>query len=112
MKALRKGSEFEDLAVEYLKSLGYRILYRNYHCRFGEIDIIALSGNTLVFVEVKGGRSKALGDPAERVDKRKMERLLRCIEEYLYKHRAEDYRLEVVVIRGKEMEHIRDVELF
>lgn len=109
---MRKGAEFEDLAVEYLKSLGYKILHKNYHCRFGEIDIVAQSGNTLVFVEVKGGRSKALGDPAERVDKRKMERLLRCIEEYLYKHPAENYRLEVVIIRDKEVEHIRDVELF
>ena len=109
---MRKGAEFEDLAVEYLKSLGYKILHKNYHSRFGEIDIVALKDNTLIFVEVKGGRSKALGDPAERVDRRKMERLLRCIEEYLSKRPAEDYKLEVVIIRGKEVEHIRNVELF
>ncbi|MFN3975930.1 MAG: YraN family protein [Aquificaceae bacterium] len=108
---MRKGAEFERLAVEYLQNLGYKILHKNYHCRFGEIDIVALKDNTLIFVEVKGGKSKVLGDPAERVDKRKMERLLRCIEEYLSKHPAEDYRVEVVVVRGKEVEHIRDVEL-
>ncbi len=109
---MRKGAEFEDLAVAYLKSLGYKILHRNYHCRFGEIDLVAKSGNTLVFVEVKGGRSKAFGDPAERVDKRKMERLLKCIEEYISKYGVVDYRLEVVIVRGKEVEHIREVELF
>ncbi|MCS7171499.1 MAG: YraN family protein [Aquificaceae bacterium] len=106
---MRKGVEFETFAVEYLQSLGYRILYRNYHCRFGEIDIVAIDRNTLVFVEVKGGRSKNLGDPAERFDRRKLQRILRCVEEFLQKNPADSYRLEVVVIRGKDVEHIREV---
>jgi putative endonuclease len=51
---LEKGKGFEDIACEYLTSLGYRILHRNFYCRGGEIDIIALDGDVLVFVEVKG----------------------------------------------------------
>lgn len=109
---MRKGAEFEELAVKYLQNLGYKILHRNYHCRVGEIDIIALEGQTLVFVEVKGGKSKGFGDPAERIDKRKGERLLRCIEHYLQENPAEDYRLDVIVIRGSNVEHLKGVELY
>jgi putative endonuclease len=50
---LKKGRCFEDIACEYLTNLGYRILHRNFYCRGGEIDIIALDGDVLVFVEVK-----------------------------------------------------------
>ncbi|MCS7307915.1 MAG: YraN family protein [Aquificaceae bacterium] len=106
---MRKGAEFEELAVKYLQDLGYKILHRNYHCRFGEIDIIALDGNVLVFVEVKGGRSKEYGDPAERIDERKMRRILLCVEDFLQKHPAEAYRIEVVLVRSKRVEHIREV---
>lgn len=48
------GKRYEDLACEYLKENGYRIIARNVAYRFGEIDIVALEGKILVFVEVKG----------------------------------------------------------
>ncbi|MFN3870502.1 MAG: YraN family protein [Aquificaceae bacterium] len=102
---MRKGAEFEDRAVEYLRSLGYRIIKKNYHCREGEIDIIAQKDNTVIFVEVKGGKSKSFGDPVERIDYRKLRRIIRCMEEYLCKNPAEDYRLEVVLVRGRDIEH-------
>ncbi len=47
------GSRYEQEAAEYLKSLGYRILMMNYRCLLGEIDIVAMDGDTLVFCEVK-----------------------------------------------------------
>ena len=106
-----KGKEFEELAVSYLTSLGYRIVERNYHCQGGEIDIIAYDGKTLVFVEVKGGNSKAFGDPAERIDKRKLTRMLRCIDKYLSLHPAEDIRIDALIVRGEEMEHIKGIEI-
>lgn len=102
---MRKGKEFEEIAASYLESLGYQVIKRNYHCRGGEIDIIALDGNTLVFVEVKGGESKVFGDPVERIDNRKLLRMLRCIEEFLAKHPSEDYRIEVIILRNKSIEH-------
>ncbi|MCS7278205.1 MAG: YraN family protein [Aquificaceae bacterium] len=107
---MKKGAEFEDLAVEYLRSIGYQIIHRNYRCKGGELDIIALDGNRLVFVEVKGGKTKKLGDPAEKINRRKMRRLLSCIEEYLSKNPVENYSFEVVVVRGPSVEHIREVE--
>ncbi len=109
---MRKGAEFEDFAVRYLEGIGYKVVYRNYHCRGGEIDIIALEGNTVVFVEVKGGITQHLGDPAERLGRKKMERLLRCIEHYLHRHPAEDYRIDVLIIRGREIEHLKSLDLY
>ncbi len=104
--------EFEELAVSYLEKLGYKVLHRNYHCKTGEIDIIALDEKTLVFVEVKGGITKHLGDPLERLNKKKIERLLGCIERYLQEHPTEDYRIDVIVIRKGGLEHIKGVELY
>ncbi len=109
---MRKGVKFEELAVKYLEGIGYKVIHKNYHCRVGEIDIIALDGNTVVFVEVKGGKTTYFGDPAERVDRKKIERLLRCIEHYLCKYPAEEYRLDVIVVRDREIEHIKGVELY
>ncbi len=60
---IRTGKKGEDIAVAYLKSNGYRIVERNYKCLFGEIDIVAKDGNTVVFVEVKSRKSEEFGDP-------------------------------------------------
>lgn len=108
---MRKGAEFEERVVEYLLSIGYKILHRNFHCWFGEIDIVALEGETTVFVEVKGGRSLKFGDPTERFDRRKRWRLLQCIEYYLQSYPTENYRLDLIVVRRGEIEHLKGVDL-
>lgn len=108
---MRKGAEFEERAVQYLLSIGYKILHRNLHCRFGEIDIVAMDGETTVFVEVKGGRSLNFGDPTERFDRRKRDRLLQCIEYYLQSYPTENYRLDLIVVRKGEVEHLKNVGL-
>ena len=58
------GKIGEDLAVEYLRSKGYEILERNFLCKQGEIDIIALDKNYLVFIEIKARTSNKYGLPA------------------------------------------------
>jgi putative endonuclease len=55
--ALRRGWRAETLAAIALRLKGYRIVARNFRCRFGEIDIIARKGNLIAFVEVKSRRS-------------------------------------------------------
>jgi putative endonuclease len=60
---LEQGRQGEELAVNHLKRLGYRIICRNYRCSLGEIDIIARHRGVLVFVEVKSRRSEAFGSP-------------------------------------------------
>jgi putative endonuclease len=69
------GRQGEQVAVEYLTERGYRVLDRNWRCRQGELDIVALDGRELVVVEVKCRRSNAFGDPLEGVTDQKLTRL-------------------------------------
>jgi putative endonuclease len=77
------GIRGENQAVRHLESLGYQIIERNYRCPFGEIDIIALDKNDIVFVEVKTRRHLHSGYPAESVDHRKREKLILTAQHYL-----------------------------
>lgn len=71
----RIGSKAEELAVFLLRQRGYRIVSRNYRNRFGEVDVIALDKDCIVFVEVKFRSNRRFGLPQEAVSKRKLERI-------------------------------------
>lgn len=77
------GREGEAAAAVYLEALGYRIVGRNVRYRHGEIDIVAMDGDALVFVEVKTRTDAEYGLPAEAVDRRKQRRLVRLAETFL-----------------------------
>ena len=77
------GEKGEVLAAAYLTQAGYRIVARNYRCRFGEIDIVAFEGETLVFIEVKSRRSEAYGDPLLAVGLGKQKKISRIALYYL-----------------------------
>ena len=70
------GTVGEDTAVGYLKKHGYKILERNFNCRYGEIDIIAQHGDYCVFIEVKSRNSLACGRPIEAVKPYKQSRII------------------------------------
>src|SRR3989339_682645 len=70
------GDLGEEIASNYLKKKGYKILERQYKSQYGEIDIIAEHKKTLVFVEVKARRSDDFGLPEEAVDERKLEKII------------------------------------
>jgi putative endonuclease len=73
---LRRGARGEKLAAQYLRSHGYKILYRNFRDRTGgEIDIVCRNGDTLVFVEVKTRADEDFGRPVEAVDRQKQLRV-------------------------------------
>lgn len=94
------GSLGESIAVSYLIRHNFRILERNFKARYGEIDIIALEGNTLVFVEVKTRTSKAYGSPADAVTPRKLHEVVQTA--YLYTKQHPDMsralRIDVIAI--------------
>lgn len=69
------GRRGEQLAVDHLTGRGWRILDRNWRCRHGEVDIVALDGRELVVVEVKTRSGRAFGDPLEGVTEAKLTRL-------------------------------------
>lgn len=112
MKAL--GIKGENLAVKFLKGKGYRIVGMNYKTSIGEIDIIAMDGNTLVIVEVKTRRDDLFGYPFEAVNKRKRQKLKNLALLYLKRMEKElPVRFDVLSIfyrdKGRnEIEHIKD----
>lgn len=107
----KKGNEYEDKACEYLKSLKYEILDRNFHGRGGEIDIIARDGNFLVFAEVKYRSSLKYGYPQEAVDYIKQNRIRGTARDYIFQKAISfrySVRFDVIAILGEEITHIKD----
>jgi putative endonuclease len=78
----RLGTEGESIAGGELEKLGYRVIERNYRTRFGEIDIVADDGGTIVFVEVKTKTSSDFGDPVEEVTLQKQRQIISMGEFY------------------------------
>ena len=106
----------ESLAADYLRGRGYEILASGWHCRFGELDIVAEGEGFLCFVEVKLRRSARYGAGAEYVDRRKQEKLRITAELYLQEHPAGlQPRFDVIEVLapnglGTENPKIRHIE--
>lgn len=77
------GAWGEAMAAAYLKKKKYRLLAANYHCRFGEIDLIVSNSQYLVFVEVKLRKSADFAQALEHVDYHKQNRIRTTAEMYL-----------------------------
>lgn len=98
------GAVYEDCAVKFLKRKGFKILKRNFSVKSGEIDIICMDGNTLVFVEVKGGESY-FSSPAYRADARKLMKISKVGQIFISMNeelKYEEVRIDVVAV-DKEM---------
>ena len=99
----RRGVPAENRAAAFLEGQGLKVLERNYRCRFGEIDLIAASGATLVFVEVRARRSGAFGGAAGSITATKRRRLVAAARHYLARRRADQAcRFDVVLLQGDE----------
>ncbi len=92
------GKFGENEAVEYLKQKGYKILERNFSCKRGEIDIIALDKSEIVFIEIKARMSLKYGLPSEAVTKRKLEHIYKTAEYFLYVRNLEGQNARIDVI--------------
>ncbi len=77
------GRQGEQAAAKWLKKQGYRLITANYRCRYGEIDIIAQDGDTLVFVEVKTRAAGGLAAGREAVTRSKQAKLRATAQLYL-----------------------------
>ncbi|NUP74319.1 MAG: YraN family protein, partial [Sinomonas sp.] len=106
----------ERLAEDYLKATGAVILDRNWRCRDGELDLVALDGGMLVAVEVKTRSSWAYGHPFEAVDAAKLGRVLRLTAAWAREHsvRHVGRRVDVIAVTGPSrgtpyLEHLRGV---
>lgn len=83
MTELTIGQRGEDAAAAYLERSGMTIVNRNWRCKAGEVDIVALDGEEVVFIEVKTRRSNATGSPEEAVSASKQKRYARLARSYL-----------------------------
>lgn len=100
----QRGSEAEAVAAKYLQRAKCRIIEKNYLCKAGEIDLIVMDGNTLVFVEVRYRANTARGSGAQSVTRTKIQRIVRTASHYLMTHstfRGHACRFDVISIDDK-----------
>lgn len=110
----------EDIAVDYLRKKGYKIIERNFRKKYEEIDIVALSGSTLVFVEVKTRKSDSYGSPFEGISPFKVHHLVRLAEYYKLTHKnlPDDLRIDAVGVilnfdnKVESIEHLENISGF
>ncbi len=94
------GRKGEAVAARFLRRAGYKIVARQRRTRPGELDLVAVDGRTIVFVEVKTRRSHGAGHPAEAVDRRKQQRIASAAIAFLKGHGLLDYpaRFDIVAV--------------
>lgn len=108
----------EGKSSKYLQKKGYKIIDRNFRHGYGEIDIVAVKDNVLIFIEVKTRKSVNFGSPIESITKRKLSVLKRTIEYYkkLHPNTPEEMRFDVisVVLGGgqEKIEHLENATFF
>ncbi|MGM0370654.1 MAG: YraN family protein [Bacillota bacterium] len=89
----------EQLAEKFLKQQNYKILERNFWCRYGEIDLIAQEGDYLSFIEVKSASNQDFIYPQEKVDSKKQKKIKRVAQYYLqFREFGLDLRFDVVAV--------------
>lgn len=100
MNTRELGRYGEDTALRYLEERGYRLIARNFHCRYGELDLIMQQGRQLVFVEVKARSNSLFGLPEDAVNWQKLRRLRLAIAVYLEQGAPRHYglRLDAVAV--------------
>ena len=94
------GLAAEEIAAEYLKRLGYKIVKQNYFASVGEVDIIAVQDEVWCFVEVKYRHNKGFGSAADTITKSKINKILKSAKLYLFNNSLVnvDFRIDAVLI--------------
>ena len=105
----------EKLAIQYLKTNSFKIIERNFYCKQGEIDIIAVDKNTIVFIEVKTRCNTVFGKPSTAVNKAKQIHMYNASKYFLYKYNLNNKFvrfdvIEVYIKDGKcDINHIKQI---
>ncbi len=110
----------EDIAVDYLKKKGYKIIERNFRKKYEEIDIVATFDSTLVFIEVKTRKSDSYGTPFEGISPFKVHHLVQLAQYYKMTHRnlPDDMRIDAVGViltfddKLEKIEHLENISGF
>ena len=104
-----KGRTGEDTAAHFLENKGMKIISRNFRHRGGEVDIIALEGETLIFIEVKTWSVYTIEALEQGLDEKKQRRIIETAKYFLSVHREYRYmavRFDVIFITSKGITHL------
>ena len=110
----------EDIACDYLRKKGYKIIERNFRKKYEEIDIVATFDSTLVFIEVKTRKSEAYGTPFEGISPFKIHHLVQLAQFYKMTHKnlPDDMRIDAIGVQLKfdntleSVEHLENISGF
>ena len=97
----RIGQWGESVAAEYLETHGYKVVKRNTHTPYGEIDIVAEKEGLTIFVEVKARTTKKFGPPEMAVTPRKQEHMMATAEYYAQKNEIDHWQIDVIAVERK-----------
>lgn len=108
------GNKGEGIAAQYLRSRGYQIIDRNYHSRYGEIDLIAKQEDYMIFVEVKTRTSERFGMPEASVTAEKLEKINNTGLLWLQDHpeAPDNWRIDVIAIVMDKAHQVTDIQHF
>jgi putative endonuclease len=102
------GIAAEQLAATFLLNNDLKLIAQNYHCRFGEIDLVMQDGKTLVFVEVKLRSSNQFGGAAASITPQKQQKLILTAQHYLQTQKLGDVacRFDAVLLQKADLQQI------
>ncbi len=92
------GLEAEKLALSFLISRGLKLLTQNYHCKFGEIDLVMKEEKTLVFIEVRLRSNHQFGGAGVSITKQKQQKLILTAQHYLQQHGNCQCRFDAILM--------------
>ena len=102
------GKYWEQVARDYLIRQGLVLIEENFHCRFGEIDLIMSDNETLVFIEVKYRKGQQYGGAIATISKNKQQKIAKTASIYLQQHQLNEYntpyRFDVIAIDNQANE--------
>lgn len=107
-----RGAAVEQFVAEQLQSAGYVILDRNWHVRGGELDIVALDGDVVAFVEVRARRAGSRVSAEDSVGPTKLNRLVRSAQRYLQSHPEHSdrfWRIDLVAVGVNHSGLVKDL---
>jgi len=110
LKEYKFGFAAENKAANFLKKMKFEILERNFHSKFGEIDIIAKKGEIIHFIEVKATSEDY--ETAQRIDRKKLEKIIKTINFYFAKNQiSADYQIDAVLIEKEQISLLENITI-
>ena len=104
-----RGKEGEERALAYLLEREFRIVDRNFHSRFGEIDIVAMKGDVVHFIEVK---YSLCGDAEYFITPAKFVKIYKTIDYYLLRSSWQGaYQLDALIIKGEKISYLENISM-